>query len=342
MCRGSDPVYLSNVGSTPHNAMTNDYYKQFFSGSSLAASRLMTIVERGGERAEETLDRIFPNVGRSYRVGITGLTGAGKSTLISGLIAEYRKKNLTVGVIAEDPTSPFTGGAILGDRIRMQERGGDEGVFIRSIASRGSETGLSACATELADILDAFGRDIILLETIGVGQLEYKIRFSAFTTVVVLTPDAGDDVQGLKSGIMEIGEIFVVNKADRPKSENFVEELKSMLDLRYSGKGWTPPVLRSVATKAEGIGNILEAIEAHRSFIEKNGELENKRIEGFKNRIQMVVEEKLKEYFWENRYIRERFETIFEDVKAGSKSPYQAARELTSHLTIETGKEGKK
>jgi LAO/AO transport system kinase len=322
--------------------MTNDYYKQFFSGNALAASRLMTFVERGGERAEKTLDTVFPKIGRSYRVGITGLTGAGKSTLINGLIAEYRKRNLTVGVIAEDPTSPFTGGAILGDRIRMQERGGDEGVFIRSIASRGSETGLSTCATELADILDAFGRDVILLETIGVGQLEYKIRFSAFTTVVVLTPDAGDDVQGLKSGIMEIGEVFVVNKSDRPKSANFAEELKSMLDLRYNGKEWIPPVLMSVANRDEGIEDVLKAIESHRSYIERTGELEQKRIEGYKNRIHMVVEEKLKEYFWRNNYIQDRFDAIFEQVKEGTKSPYQAARELTSHVTIEAGKEGRK
>jgi LAO/AO transport system kinase len=322
--------------------MVHDYYKKFLEGDGLAASRLMTEVERGGKQAEDTLDKIFPNVGRAYRVGITGLTGAGKSTLINGRIAGYRKRNLSVGVIAEDPTSPFTGGAILGDRIRMQERAGDEGVFIRSIASRGSETGLSACATELADILDAFGRDIILLETIGVGQLEYKIRFSAYTTVVVLTPDAGDDVQGLKSGIMEIGEIFVVNKADRPKSESFAEELRSMIDLRHNGEGWAPPVLLSVATKEEGIEDILEAIASHRSYLENNGDLENKRIEGLKNRIHMAVEEKLKKYFWGNPHIIEKFDAIFADVKSGNKSPYQAARELTSHVTIETGKEGSK
>jgi len=322
--------------------MTNEYYERFFSGDSLAASRLMTLVEKGGTKAEEALDMIFPKIGGSYRIGVTGLTGAGKSTLINGLITEYRKKDLTIGVIAEDPTSPFTGGAILGDRIRMQERAGDKGVFIRSIASRGSETGLSACATELADVLDAFGRDIIFLETIGVGQLEYKIRYSAFTVVVVLTPDAGDDVQGLKSGIMEIGEVFVVNKADRPKSDYFTEELRSMLDLRYAGKGWKPPVIQCVAAKSAGIGDVFEAIESHRSFIENNGELENKRIEGFRNRINMVVEEKLKEYFWGDRRIREEFEAVFEQVLAGNKSPYQAARELTSHMTIEAGKEGRK
>ncbi|MFH1754630.1 MAG: methylmalonyl Co-A mutase-associated GTPase MeaB [Candidatus Latescibacterota bacterium] len=318
--------------------MTEDYYKQFFAGETLAASRLMTLVEKGGRQAEETLDRIFPKVGRSYRVGITGLTGAGKSTLISGLIALYRKKNLTVGVIAEDPTSPFSGGAILGDRIRMQDNAGDDGVFIRSIASRGSETGLSACATELADIMDAFGRDMILLETIGVGQLEYKIRFSAYTTVVVLTPDAGDDVQGLKSGIMEIGEIFVVNKADRPNSERFAEDLRSTLELRYNGKQWIPSVLSCVATRAEGIDAVVDAIEAHRTFLEQNGGLEKKRIEGLTNRINMVVEEKLKEFFWRNEHISEQFAKIFDDVKSGSKSPYQAARELMSPLRIETDK----
>jgi LAO/AO transport system kinase len=256
------------------------------------------------------------------------LTGAGKSSLINGLIVKYRERGSTVGVIAEDPTSPFTGGAILGDRIRMQDRTGDPGVFIRSIASRGSETGLSTCAAELADVLDAFGRDIILLETIGVGQLEHRIRFSALTSVVVLTPDAGDDVQGLKSGIMEIGEIFVVNKADRPKSDRFVQQLKSMLELRRTEGDWNPPVIPTVAREGRGIDDLLAAIDGHHKYIRNSGLLEQKRIDSLRNRIVTSAEHKLKEMFWGNQHTQNTIDRIFGEVQAGRMSPYEAARDL--------------
>ncbi len=308
--------------------MSNEYFERFFSGDPLAASRLMSIIEQGGDKAEKTLHTIFPLIGRAYRIGITGLTGAGKSSLINRLIVKYRERGATVGVIAEDPTSPFSGGAILGDRIRMQDRTGDPGVFIRSIASRGSETGLSTCAAELADVLDAFGRDIILLETIGVGQLEHRIRFSAFTSVVVLTPDAGDDVQGLKSGIMEVGEIFVVNKADRPRSERFVQQLRSMLVLRTAEGNWIPPVIPTVAREGEGTDELMTAIDAHREFIQDSGILEQKRIDSLRNRIAMTVEDKLKEMFWKNKYTQKNFDQVFDQVKTGKISPYEAAGKL--------------
>ena len=249
--------------------MQSDYLDAFYRGDMLAASRMMSVVERGGPEAEAVLNALFPKVGRAYRVGVTGLTGSGKSTLVNQLTQQFRQRGSTVGVVAEDPTSPFTGGAILGDRVRMLDAAGDEGVFIRSIASRGSESGLSATATELADILDAFGRDIVFLETIGIGQLEYRIRYSGHTTMVVLTPDAGDDVQSLKSGLMEIGEIFIVNKADRTHAERFAADPESMLDLTAGEREWHPPVIRTVATKGDGIDELLQALDRHRSFLDE-------------------------------------------------------------------------
>ncbi len=315
--------------------MHDAYLEKFFSGDTLAASRLMTIVEQGGDEAEAVLTALFPRVGRAYRIGITGLAGAGKSTLVNRLIRQYRTQNLAVGVVAEDPTSPFSGGALLGDRLRMIDSRGDAGVFIRSIASRGSETGFSEKATELADVLDAFGRDIILLETIGIGQLEYKIHFSAHTTVVVLTPDAGDDVQGLKSGLMEIGDVFAVNKADRPAAREYADELRSMIEIRAGGSGWRPCVVTTVGTTGEGVDELAAAIASHRAYIDEKGLFEEKRIEALKNRMTMLAEEKLKEFFWENEYTRRRFDDALRDVATGKQSPYQAASRIVESFRNE-------
>jgi LAO/AO transport system kinase len=316
--------------------MSDDYLDRFFSGDVLAAARLMSVVERGGDEAENVLTALFPRMGRAYRIGMTGLTGAGKSTLVNQLTKHYRAKGLTIGVIAEDPTSPFSGGALLGDRVRMHDAHGDAGVFIRSIASRGSETGLSEKATELADVLDAFGRDLIFLETIGVGQLETRIRYSAHTTVVVLTPDAGDDVQSLKSGLMEVGEVFVINKADRPVAQRYSDDLRSMLDLRSPGDGWQPPVVCTIATTGEGVDELANKIDLHRTFLDANGRLEEKRFESLKNRMTRLAEEKLKDFFWENEYIKKSLATALKEVVSGEKSPYQAADEIVTPIKIES------
>lgn len=320
--------------------MHEAYLEKFFSGETLAASRLMSIVERGGEEAESVLDAVFPRTGRAYRIGITGPSGAGKSTLTGRLIRCYRKQSLTVGVVAEDPTSPFSGGALLGDRVRMSESYGDPGVFIRSIASRGSETGFSETAAELADVLDAFGRDVIFLETIGIGQLEYKIHFNAHTTVVVLTPDAGDDVQSLKSGLMEIGDIFAVNKSDRPGGREYAEDLRSIIALRAGKSGWHPLVVTTVGTTGEGVEALVEAIGAQRAFLRANGSEDRRRVEALRNRMTTLAEEKLKEIFHENEYIRGRFDSALHDVVEGRKSPYQAAAEIVKAFKVEKGNGG--
>jgi LAO/AO transport system kinase len=273
-------------------------------------------------------------MGRAYRVGITGGTGSGKSTLIDGLIRRLRTRGLTIGVVAEDPTSPFSGGAILGDRIRMTGAAGDPGVFIRSIASRGSDTGFSVLADELADVLDAFDRDLILLETIGIGQLEYKIRFSAYTTVVVFTPEGGDEVQTLKSGLMEIGDIFVVNKADRPNADRFVSDLRTTLDFRYHGDEWVPPVVSTVASSGEGVDELVETIDTHRRRLVEKDLLEERRRQGLRNRIRYLAEEKITGLFWGNSYIQKRFDGIFKRVVSEGLSPYEAAALLVESLQV--------
>lgn len=313
--------------------MYGDHLDRFYRGNVLAASRLMTLVENGGETAEEILSAVFPKVGRAYRIGVTGMTGSGKSTLVGALTRRYRGKDRTVGVVAEDPTSPFSGGAILGDRVRMMGPESDDGVFIRSIASRGTETGLSASATELADVLDAFGRDIIFLETIGVGQLEYRIRYSAHTTTVVLTPDAGDDLQSLKSGIMEVGDIFVVNKADRDGSKRYAANLRSMLELRRHGSDWLPPVVETVAIEEKGVDGLVDAIEGHRNHLNENGRMERRRRESLRNRVTMVAEDKIRNLVWGDERVVEMLDRSLTLVVSGKKSPYEAAREIVDYVT---------
>jgi LAO/AO transport system kinase len=308
--------------------MHESYLEKFFLGETLAASRLMSIVERGGPEAEAVLDALFPRTGRAYRLGITGLAGAGKSTLVNHLIRRYRKENLTVGVVAEDPTSPFSGGAVLGDRVRMIDSQGDPGVFIRSIASRGSQTGFSEKAGEIADVLDAFGRDIVLLETIGIGQLEYKIRLTAHTTVVVLTPDAGDDVQSLKSGFIEIADVFAVNKSDRPGGREYAEDLESMIALRSRGNGWVPIVVATVGVTGDGVDELAGAVNSHCEYLDEQGLREEKRIQALRTRVETLAEEKLREMLWQNEYSKSRIDGVLSDVAAGKKSPYQAAAEI--------------
>jgi LAO/AO transport system kinase len=319
--------------------MTDTVFDKFSAGDVLSAARLMSLVERGGGEAERVLARLYPQVGRAYRLGITGGTGSGKSTLIDELTRRFRGRGLTVGVVAEDPTSPFSGGAILGDRIRMTSAAGDDGVFIRSVASRGSETGFSVLADELADVLDAFGRDLVMLETIGVGQMEHRIRFSAYTTAVVFTPEGGDDVQTLKSGLMEVGDVFVVNKSDRPNADRFAAELRATLEFRYKDAQWKPPVVSTVASAGGGVDELVDTIDAHRRMLEAGNLLDARRREGLRNRIRYLAEEKINGRFWGNSYIQKRFNGIFKRVVSDGLSPYEAAELLAETLRIDEKQE---
>ncbi|MFL5248200.1 MAG: methylmalonyl Co-A mutase-associated GTPase MeaB [Myxococcales bacterium] len=243
-------------------------------GEVRAAARLMRLIDDAQPAAEAELRALFPKTGRAQLVGITGNPGAGKSTLVDRLIAHLRSLNKTVGVLAVDPTSPFTGGAILGDRIRMQDHALDTGVFIRSLATRGQLGGLSRATSDCARVLDAMGKDVILIETVGVGQDEVEICRLAHTTVVVVVPGLGDDIQAIKAGILEVADLFVVNKADREGADRTVRDLRSMLELAQSKKGdFEVQIVKCVASRDEGVKEVWGAIETHHRHLQQGGGL---------------------------------------------------------------------
>ncbi len=234
-----------------------DLVDRLLAGDRRAVARLISLVENGAPESREALAALFPHTGHAHIVGITGSPGSGKSTLVNQLAKVFRRQGATVGIVAVDPTSPFSGGAILGDRIRMQDLCGDPGVFIRSMATRGALGGLARATSDVVKVLDAFGKDVILVETVGVGQDEVDIAKAAHTTIVVEAPGMGDDIQAIKAGVMEIADILVVNKADREGAERTVAALEMMLDLNgHPACGWQTPVLKTVATQDEGIADL--------------------------------------------------------------------------------------
>ncbi|MCE5334975.1 MAG: methylmalonyl Co-A mutase-associated GTPase MeaB [Desulfobacteraceae bacterium] len=247
-----------------------DIVEQIVSGNVRATARLLRDIDDEIPSARAILKELYPHTGKAYVIGFTGSPGVGKSTLVDQLATRFRKEDLTVGILAVDPTSPFTGGAILGDRIRMQRHFLDPGVFIRSLATRGHFGGLTKSTNDMVNVLDAMGKDVILVETVGVGQDEVEIANSAHTTVLVTIPGMGDEIQAIKAGIMEIGNIFVVNKADREGSRKTIRELRNLIELgakRRNGDDWEPPIVETEAVKSRGMEDLHEAIRNHRSFL---------------------------------------------------------------------------
>jgi LAO/AO transport system kinase len=330
-----------------------------------ALARAISIVENRREGASRLLAALHPMLGRARRIGITGPPGAGKSTLTTRLAEYYRKAGLTVGIIAVDPTSPYTGGALLGDRIRMESVALDSGIFIRSMATRGALGGLAAATRDVCDVLDAFGFDRLLVETVGVGQSELDVAHTADTSVLVIVPESGDSIQTLKAGLMEAADLFVVNKADRPGADRMRHEMKLMLGLRMgqlarnvpahhgvdlarvgrraraergassepSGEpSWTPPVLATSAERGEGISELATALDAHFDYLERSGTLLTRRRSRLRDRVVEGVDRELHDRIWNDRALTARLEALLPDVEEGRTTPLAASEELIAQV----------
>lgn len=307
---------------------TRDLIQSALDGQRPAIARLISLVEDGGADLAQVMEILYPKTGKAYSIGITGAPGAGKSTLTEQLVGRARRDGHSVGVLAIDPSSPFSGGALLGDRVRMQSHATDPGVFIRSMATRGHLGGISLATPEAMRVLDAVGNDILIIETVGVGQAEVEITDACDTTLVVVNPGWGDAVQTAKAGLMEIADVFVVNKADRPGAPDTVRELKQMLDL--SPGDWRPEVIRTVATKGEGIDELWTAIERHRAHQESNGLLDARRRRRTRREIREIVAERYRDKI--DRDATELLEELTDAVTARELDPYAAADRLMESL----------
>jgi LAO/AO transport system kinase len=305
-----------------------DMVEDMLAGDVLSLARLITKVERDGADVPRIMKQVYPHLGEAYCIGITGPPGAGKSTVVDGLTAVMRQRGFTVGIIAADPTSPFTGGAVLGDRIRMQQHYLDKGVFIRSMATRGSHGGLPRATGGVIKLMSAFGKDFILVESVGVGQTELDIMQNADTVVVVLVPDSGDAIQTMKAGLFEIADIFALNKADRPGADKLVAELRAMVRLRSEESWWQVPVVATEAINDVGIEELYGQIAEHRKTLEETGRLLQRRQEQRRREFLGIVERRVSE---ELLRLVERDEELGRHmamVEAGDVDPYSAADEI--------------
>ncbi|KPH96769.1 LAO/AO transport system ATPase [Actinobacteria bacterium OK074] len=303
-------------------------------GRPRAVARLISLVEGASPQLREVMAALAPLTGGAYVVGLTGSPGVGKSTSTSALVTAYRRAGKRVGVLAVDPSSPFSGGALLGDRVRMSDHASDPGVYIRSMATRGHLGGLAWSAPQAIRVLDAAGCDVILVETVGVGQSEVEIASQADTSVVLLAPGMGDGIQAAKAGILEIGDVYVVNKADRDGADATARELNHMLGLGESrGPGdWRPPIVKTVASRGEGIDEVVEALEKHRAWMEERGVLAERRLARASREVETIAVTALRERIGDLRGDR-RVGALAERIVVGELDPYRAADELVASIT---------
>lgn len=302
--------------------------ERLLAGDRRAAARLISLLENDASQAPRLVAALYPHTGRAHIVGVTGSAGTGKSTLVSELTKKIRARGEKVGIVAVDPTSPFSGGALLGDRIRMQDLSTDEGVFIRSMATRGSLGGLARATGDAVKVLDVLGQDLIFIETVGAGQSEVEIARAAHTVVVVVAPGLGDEIQAIKAGLFEIADLFVVNKADREGTEGAVATLNYLLDMNQAeGDRWRPPILKTVAIRGEGVEAVVDALKEHLGYLKESGQLELRNRERSEEEVKRILEEaflgrllsRLKEGEWERMMIR---------LAAREVDPYTAAEKL--------------
>ncbi len=300
-------------------------------GEARAVARLITLVENASPELRAVMAALNPLAGRARIIGLTGSPGVGKSTSTNALVRAFRARGSRVGVLAVDPSSPFTGGALLGDRVRMQDHASDRDVFIRSMASRGHLGGLSWAAPQAIRVLDAAGCDVILVETVGVGQAEVEIASLADSTIVLVAPGMGDSIQAAKAGILEIADVFVVNKADRDGTQQTVRDLRNMIALAGPG-GWKPPIVPTVAVKNEGLDDLTEQLDRHLAWMEESGELRRRRRARARDEIEAIALTALRERMGDLRG-HQRLDALAEKVLDGSCDPYAAADELVDGVT---------
>lgn len=308
---------------------TGDLLAAARAGDKRAIARVLSIVENDAPGAADILRETYPQAGRALVLGITGPPGGGKSTLVSRLVAAYRERAPRVAVVAVDPSSPFSGGAILGDRIRMQDRFLDEGVFIRSMASRGNMGGLARTTARVVGVLDALGTDVVVVETVGVGQEEVEVVRVVDTVALVTVPGLGDDIQAIKAGVLEIADVLVVNKADRPGADETARDLAQMLTLGQLRTSWKPPIVRTVAARGDGVDELIGAVDRHREWARESGERERRRADAARVEVEALLREALVRRL-EQRVGSERVRAAVARVASRALDPYAAVEELLS------------
>ena len=329
------PSMLPPAETLNQSASLTTFVDRVRLGDVRALARAITAIENDSAQASQLMKALFPHSGKATVIGLTGSPGAGKSTLVDQLAREYRKQEKTIGIIAVDPTSPYTGGAILGDRIRMQAHHADTGIYIRSMATRGFLGGLAPATADVATLLDAAGKDIVFVETVGVGQDEIDIVRLADVTVVILVPGMGDDVQTIKAGIMEIADIFVINKSDREGAERVEREIRAMQTLAIRRDDWTPPIVKTVASDGTGVPDLVKAIASYRQFLKSKDLMLRKRVSNWRERLVEMLRKALLDRLLREQLDPEHLSQYAHEIAEHKRDPYSLVEELVSKFGAE-------